>query len=70
MNNIELLDYFAGHVLQAMITSNSDKEIIMNSMDKQYYYPRMAYFMANLMLEERKNYFPTKIDITTAKQIQ
>jgi hypothetical protein len=30
----------------------------------------MAYFIAKEMLKERENYFPTKIDITTAKQIQ
>ena len=68
MNNIDLLDFFAGHVLQAMISSKTEDEIT----DKMetLYYPRMAYFIADMMVQERENYFPTKIDITTAKQIQ
>jgi hypothetical protein len=68
MNNIELLDYFAGHVLQAMIWSKTEKGI-MEDMKKQYY-PNMAYFIANEMLKERKKYFPTKTEVTTIKQIQ
>jgi hypothetical protein len=68
MNNIELLDYFAGHVLQAMISSRTEIGI-MEDMKRQYY-PKMAYFIANEMLKERENYFPTKVDVTTAKQIQ
>jgi hypothetical protein len=68
MNNIELLDFFAGHVLQAMISSKTEFGL-MEDMKRQYY-PKMAYFIANEMLKERENYFPTKIDVTTAKQIQ
>jgi hypothetical protein len=66
--NIELLDYFAGHVLQAMIHHKTETGI-MEDMKRQYY-PRMAYFIASEMLKERENYFPTKVDVTTAKQIQ
>jgi hypothetical protein len=68
MNKIELLDYFAGHVLQAMISSKTEIGI-MEDMKKQYY-PKMSYFIANEMLKERKNYFPTKVEVTTVKQIQ
>jgi len=68
MKNIELLDYFAGHVLQAMISSKTESGL-MEDMKRQYY-PKMAYFIANEMLKERENYFSTKIDVTTAKQIE
>ena len=68
MNNIELLDYFAGQSLQALISSKYVTEIFVNKGEN--YYPKLAYKMANEMLKERENYFPTKIDITTAKQIQ
>jgi hypothetical protein len=68
MNNIELLDFFAGHVLQAMLTSKCDKDITL--LMKKQYYPKMAYNIANEMLKERENYFPTKVEVTTAKQIE
>ena len=68
MKNIELLDYFAGQVLQAMLTSKPESEIL-DQMERQYY-PRMAYFLADMMLQERENYFPTKVEVTTAKQIE
>jgi hypothetical protein len=68
MNNIELLDYFAGHALQAMLSSKLDNDITV--MIKNKYYPKLAYNIANEMLKERENYFPNKIDVTTAKQIQ
>jgi hypothetical protein len=68
MKNIELLDYFAGQVLQAMLSSKSESEIL-DQMERQYY-PRMAYFIADMMLQERENYFPTKVEVTTAKQIE
>lgn len=67
MNNIELLDYFAGQSLQALISSKDYTEIFVNK--EKNYYPKLAYKMANEMLKERENYFPTKIDVTTAKQI-
>jgi hypothetical protein len=67
MKDIELLDYFAGHVLQAMLTSKCDKDI--NLLMKKQYYPKMTYHLASEMLKERENYFPTKINVTTAKQI-
>jgi hypothetical protein len=67
MNNIELLDYFAGHALQAMIWSKTETGI-MEDMERKYY-PKMAYFIANEMLKERENYFPTKVELTTTKQI-
>jgi hypothetical protein len=68
MNNIELLDYFAGQALQGMVSSKTEETIRYN-IDRQYY-PKMAYLIANQMLKERENYFPTKIDVKTAKQIQ
>ena len=68
MNNIELLDFFAGHALQAMLTSKTEDKI-MNKMETLYY-PKMAYFIADMMVQERENYLPIKIDVTTAKQIQ
>ncbi len=68
MNNIELLDYFAGHVLQAMISSKTEIGIMEDI--KKKYYPKMSYFIANEMLKERENYFPTKVEVTTVKQIQ
>jgi hypothetical protein len=67
MNNIELLDYFAGHALQAMIWSRTETGI-MEDMERQYY-PKMAYFIASEMLKERDNYFPTKVEVTTSNQI-
>jgi hypothetical protein len=68
MKNIELLDYFAGQVIQAMISFKTESEIL--DQTERQYYPRMAYFIANMMLQERENYFPTRVDVTTAKQIE
>jgi hypothetical protein len=67
MNNIELLDYFAGHALQAMIWSRSETGI-MEDMERKYY-PKMAYFIANEMLKERENYTSNKVEVTTSNQI-
>jgi hypothetical protein len=66
--NIELLDYFAGQSLQALVSSRYITELFVNKGVVDY--PKLAYKMANEMLKERENYFPTKIDVTTAKQIQ
>ena len=68
MKNIELLDYFAGQVIQAMISSKTESEIL--DQTERQYYPRMAYFIADMMLQERENYFPNKVEVTTAKQIE
>jgi hypothetical protein len=67
MNNIELLDYFAGHILQAMISSKTEIGIV-EDMERKYY-PKIAYFISSEMLKERENYFPTKVEVTTSNQI-
>jgi hypothetical protein len=66
--NIELLDYFAGHAMQAMIWSRSETDIV-EDMERQYY-PKMAYFIANEMLKERENYTSNKVEVTTSKQLK
>jgi len=67
MNNIELLDYFAGHALQAMIWSRSETGI-MEDMERKYY-PKMAYFIANEMLKEKESFISNKVEVTTSNQI-
>jgi hypothetical protein len=66
--NIELLDYFAGHAMQAMIWSRSETGIV-EDMERQYY-PKMAYFIANEMLKERENHTSNKVEVTTSKQVK
>ena len=68
MNNIELLDYFAGQVLNGLASSFSKADFNLNVTEGTIV--KVSYYVANEMLKERENYFPTKIDITTAKQIQ
>jgi hypothetical protein len=67
MNNIELLDYFAGHALQSLISSKKFYEVMGN--DDKYYYPKRAYLIAEAMVEERERRLSDKTKITTAKQV-
>ncbi len=67
MNNIELLDYFAGQVLNGLASSFSKADFNLNVTEGTIV--KVSYYVANEMLKERKNYFPINVEVTTAKQI-
>jgi hypothetical protein len=67
MSNIELLDYFAGQVLNGLAASFSKADFNLNVTEGTIV--KVSYYVANEMLKERKNYFPINVEVTTAKQI-
>jgi hypothetical protein len=67
VNGMTLRDWFAGQALTYWIKHQMENDCYPKN---EPLAERLAYGTADAMLKERENYFSTKIDVTTAKQIE